>query len=162
MKKTLFLFFMVALMAFAACTDGLGDNHEFIDQDVSGKVNGKDFEYQSGTARKDFYEKDKMTINLYQSASTDPCNEISIDGLKVFFTVPMEVGLYDLNSTQQSEVQLVNMYDPEGFNNFVASKGAIEITAIDTSVGTVEGKIDASALDDNSVNGNFIVDYCTD
>jgi hypothetical protein len=74
-------------------------------------------------------------------------------------TVPAQVGRTDLYFDMETwKNETVNLYDPDDNSlNIKAHIGAVEITAIDTTAGTVTGRIAASNGEGDEVNGNFTV-----
>lgn len=165
MKKHVYILFwiLVPCVILIACggDSDSGYSYSFIDQNVTGKVNNKAWTYAGGTAKEDFFENTKMSVDLTATTLEDPCNDFT-SGLRVFFSVSPTVGIYELNLDINSadESFTVTLYDPDDGNlNIIATMGAVEILSISDT--EVTGRMDVFYDSETNVNGNFSIPYCT-
>jgi len=86
---------------------------------------------------------------------TDPCNQFFFDQEQIFFSIPNQVGLYQLDF----QTQTVTFFVPPG-TNFIAAEGAVEILSIDSTNGIVTGRMDVTANENTFANGNFTLTFC--
>ncbi|BDD03313.1 hypothetical protein [Aureibacter tunicatorum] len=133
---------------------------DFSSEVATGEFMGESFTFVKGIAKKDSFDKDKHRFVLYGEESEhvlcDPF--LSYPTKSIIFTVPLEVGLYELsleNGLTFNDASVVNSVNAVG-----SICGGIEITSVtDTEV---SGKIDAYADEDNGFNGTFTVSICED
>lgn len=153
MKKliTLSALLVITMLVALSCSPG------FIDQDLQGMVNGVEWTYASGFAEESFSDSTKYSIDLYAGdpSGGDVCATGAFSHIDdyVMFSVPKEVGVYDLGLSQG---QTVTIY--AGGTNYICVEGAVEIVSVtDTEI---VGKLNAKSDNDNYVNGNFTVTLC--
>jgi hypothetical protein len=80
---------------------------------------------------------------------------------KVIFSVPANfTGTKDLGYGEDDMTITFVDHSSETSMNLAATKGKLEITTIDTTAGTITGKIYADYDSDNILYGNFSVTYC--
>lgn len=96
MKRIVYLLLAIGLFLTTQCSkdDDSGTAYEFVDQDLQGQIGGASWIYMSGTAST--WNEDELWIDIYAVESDDPCNEW-LDGDRVLFTIPREVGVYTLS-----------------------------------------------------------------
>jgi len=158
-----YLLVLVMLTSLAiSCSDDdeSGPSYNFEDQNLQGKIDGEDFILGDGRGEISFFEDDQLSIDLYHSDEPeDACDVLNSDFVYAFFTIPDEVGIYELFlDLENFEGQTVTLFNPDGTLNNIATEGAVELTSItDTEV---SGRIDARMDDDNFINGNFTVEFC--
>ena len=140
-------------LVFSMTFIGCGKKVKYQDQILTGKIAGVDWTLASGSASEAFSDTE-MSIDMFMEMDTNLCDFTSPDGNKVLFTIEKTVGEYELGLLKQT----VTMYD--GTTNFVAIKGAVEILSVDEVAGTVEGRMDIKADNDNFLNGNFTLTWC--
>lgn len=162
---------IVAALALSACdasggSDDDGGEVVFLDQNLQGEFNGKAYTFVSGYAEESYFTAGEYDIDLYNiepGVGKDPWDigAYPFGGvyLKVMATVPAKVGRTDLYFDKKTwENKTVTLYDPtDNSLNILAHIGAVEITAIDTTAGTLTGRIAASNGEGDEVNGNFTV-----
>ena len=167
MKKYLLYLLAISLVFNISCSDdgdgGGGSDYEFLDQNAQGKINGKDFALVLGKGEMDPFDETRLSITLWSESFTDACGFNFGQEVSSFFTVPMQVGLYELklDLTDFEGSQTVTLFDPDGTLNIICSDGAVEILSITET--KVTGKIHAYYTGDkleNDINGNFEVTYC--
>jgi len=142
--------------------DDEGPAYEFIDQPLQGKIGGVDFMMKDGKVYEGFFEEDEWYVEIYgENEPAAACDVEIAEKNYLFFNVPLEVGLYKLYFKLSTfEGQLVNLYDVEDDDSQnLASEGAIEILTISDT--EVTGRLDARFNNQNRVNGNFTVNFCT-
>lgn len=162
-NQTFFSFILLIVVSLSACSNEPilpDDSYNFIDQNALGKINGTDFELGEGTYGLLFED---LAISLYHKdelLGTNACNNSTLEFGDVFFTIPNEVGLQELqlNIFDFGLGKSVVFNHPDAEEVIVGSFGAIEILSISDDV--VEGRIDARADEDNFINGNFTVSLC--
>lgn len=160
------LAFLIILLFFASCSkDDAGPSYAFIDQNLQGVIDGVQFEFGEGVVEASFSEENEYYFTLYdQNEQYDNvCNVFISELIYVAFNLPGEEGLYELYFDLTSfDGIVVNLVNPNGEDDIpqigLASFGAIEITSITTT--EITGKIDASLDEENSINGNFSVQFC--
>ena len=85
------------------------------------------------------------------------CDEFILSGLRVFFSLPKEVGVYELAFGSQS----ITLFDPAETLNIIIVDGAVEILSVDLQEGgTVTGRIIGESDAQSFINGNFTAIYC--
>ncbi|MEO1255569.1 MAG: hypothetical protein AAFY41_11915, partial [Bacteroidota bacterium] len=143
-----------------------GPSFDFKDQILQGQIDGFSFEYGEGTVSILASPSDgnNLFFDLYDIKEdfTDICDFIGFgDEVSVFFRVPNEVGLYELDFDLSSfDGQVITLFNPEGSVNNIASIGALEILTISDTL--VTGRMDARLDSENTVNGNFSAVFCTE
>ncbi|XOV93067.1 MAG: hypothetical protein ACFHWX_23075 [Bacteroidota bacterium] len=138
--------------------DGNGPTYDFKDQNLQGKIDGIDFNLGDGAV--DLFNEE-LSFNLYSDQeSTAACDLFGFgDFVQVFFAIPEETGLLELNLNLSSgDGETVTMFNPENSLNVIATEGAIVITEITET--TVSGKMDIQFDEDNFINGNFTAEFC--
>jgi len=155
---------ILALAFLVSCgNDESGPAYEFIDQPLQGKIGGVDFMMKDGKVEEGIFEEDGWFISIYgEDEVPEACEVSSAEKNYLFFNVPLEVGIYKLYFKLSTfEGQLVNLFDieDEDMQN-LASEGAIEILSISET--EVTGRMDARFNNQNAVNGNFTVSFCTE
>ncbi|MDA0196784.1 MAG: hypothetical protein O2887_17150 [Bacteroidetes bacterium] len=133
---------------------------DFKNQSLQGVVNKTPWQFVTGTAEISPFDAGKLSIDMTAEAVTDPCNTFFFEGLRVFFSVTNEVGLYEfaLDFNNPDASQTITLYDPDGSLNTIITEGALEILTITST--EVTGRIDGRYDDDNYVNGDFTVPFC--
>lgn len=159
MKLFLFIFVLAFSFILISCGDDDDDDSssDFINQPIQGMINGNDWQGTSGIAEPSPFEEGRLSIEIAESMVEDVCAEFFLEGLRVLFSVPNEVGTYELDFGNQT----ITLFDPDGNVNIVVIDGVVEIQTIDdTEGGSVTGRIVGDSDDENFVNGNFTVTYC--
>jgi hypothetical protein len=148
-------------LLFASCSsEEQKPAHSFLDQDLSGKIEGESWTLGDGYADITGEGTEaKLHVTLLLPHEGAGC-DLMADGDRVLFSFPLYAGLhvlkFDFNDLENNRT--VTLFDDEETMNVIASVGAVEITSItDTEI---TGRIDARADDDNFVNGNFAVSLC--
>jgi hypothetical protein len=157
MKRAV-LFLMASLIGFSCKDDeDAKPKYEFKDQDLSGKIENVAWTYEEGTADAN---GNTLSIDLFLDQVDPVCELFGFpEGNQVFFTVPNQVGVYELKfDFSGSDNQTVTLFVPEEVLNIICSKGAIEILSISDT--EVTGRIDARSDENNYINGNFTVVIC--
>lgn len=163
-----------SLLLLAACpspsSDSGGDDADypdFIDQNLQGEFNGKEFSFVSGYAEDSYWEDGAYDLEFYNrepDGGVDPWTlgaypSIGEGGyLEVMTTVPAAVGTYELSFTWSDDDRTVTLFDPDEGDvglNIIVGIGAVEITEIDLDEGTLTGRMVATDGDGNEINGNF-------
>lgn len=161
----LFNYLIVLLVSLAILSCGKDDpdpvpepyQPNFINQNLSGKINGESWNFKFGSGKNDFSNDDRIRFSFHDAESdedTDTCN-IFQDGNQVMNTLPKEVGLYNLSLSRT-----VTLYVKSTTMNYIVTQGAVEITSIDLEENKIYGRMDAKYNDQNFVNGNFVLKYC--
>lgn len=143
--------------------DDSGPSYDFKDQNLQGTIDGFPFTYGEGTVELNTRDgEDVLFFDLYNSSEeiTDICDFFGFGNeVSVFFTIPAEVGLYELSLDLSSfSGQTVTLFNPDGAVNSIASTGAVEILTITET--EVTGRMDATLDGNNTVNGNFTAVFC--
>lgn len=132
---------------------------EFSASVATGSFMGDTFTFVQGTADENFADSTEFRITLYgETVTGDACDGFNFDKppLSIIFSVPMEVGLYELGlnyTVTFNDASVVNEVNAE-----IAICGAVEIlTVSDTEV---TGRIDADASEDSKLNGTFTLERC--
>jgi len=157
---------IVLALALLACNNTGVGSYSFIDQNLQGKIGGVSWTWE-GTEDGDLAEEGfggNLTVEIRDITAVggDPCafGAFSATDYEVFFKVPKApvdaVGLYELGFETG---QYVTLYD--GVTNYICAEGAVEILSVSaTSGGLVTGRMDVTADENSTVNGNFTVTYC--
>lgn len=171
MKKILLSLFAVSvLFACSKKDDKVSDTEaddsytvSFIKQPAQGKIKGTTFEYITGTFIQDHFKTDKFEIELFDKADFDTVGIGKLCGLgfygttrECYFSIPKVVGRYELGTSTHATFKTgeLNTALP------MALKGAIEIISVtDTKM---VGRIDAYESENNHINGDFTVEFCTE
>ena len=160
MKKSSILCFVNILLIVFLVSCEKDYEYKFIDQDLTGKVFGLDWTYQSGEAKTFAGDTAKFIINLWDE-NIDPCTSADGSDYTVFFTVPKSIRLFHLQVAILEDTGQTIAFYHDG-TIFEAFEGVIEILSIDlTNTLTITGRIDAKFDDSNRLNGNFTVKYCS-
>jgi hypothetical protein len=163
--------YFAATLLLAACpspsSDSGGDDADypdFIDQNLQGEFNGKEFSFVSGYAEESIFEDGAYDLQLYNTApeaGLDPWSLLAYpDGhdLEVMVTVPGEVNTtefyWDMDTGESQTATLVD-WNESPVLNIIVTSGAVEITEIDLADGTLTGRMVATDGEGNEVNGNF-------
>lgn len=173
MKKALLLFTLV-LVVIASCKKDVDENtdttpsaptYEFKNQVLQGQIEGEPWVFGSGKFKLDtfFVKEGEFKVDLYPISDSNICDYFfNPDTDRVFFTVPLVIGINELNldfsGTTNNET--ITLLENATFTNVVCNKGAYEVLRVDTAGGTMELKIDARYDDHNFINGNCTVSYC--
>ena len=153
------------MLSLSGCMDStkFGDSYKysFLDRELSGVINDKDWNFQTGLVTEAIHEDDKYLVELYSDNLTDPCDiATEMHGNYVSFYIPMYRGVYVLDFSLFGESQTVSLFDREYDLMFSASKGAIEITELDSINGILSGRIDAYIDTETNINGWFSAKIC--
>lgn len=158
-------FVLIALTFSCGGDEDNGPGYKFIDQDAAGEIDNVSWTYADGYASIDDFGGGEMrvSVDLTLPQVKHGCDMDFPEGDAVFFSVPNEVGLYKLKfdfncSNNCDDEYTVTLFKKDGFENFIASEGAVEILAISAS--EVSGRLDARYDDNSYVNGNFTVSIC--
>jgi hypothetical protein len=131
----------------------------FKDQNLQGSIDGISWQAASGRAKTNSFSGDKYWINIIDKTLADPCSEFNFEGDRVFFSVPMEVGLYPIEiSSNADDRQTVTLFKSSESLNIIATVGAVEVLTLTDDFMT--GRIDAVGGLGSFVNGNFSVPIC--
>lgn len=155
-----YLFLGLVVFASFACGDDEenGPSYEFKDQTAQGQVEGNNWTFVSGLSEVSFFDEANISFELTSETYEDPCAEFILDGVRVLFDAPAEVGIYELSFSENGHT--VTLYNPETQLNSIAVDGAIEIVSITET--EVTGRIDAHADSETFVNGDFTVPFCAE
>lgn len=146
---------IVATSIFSCKDDAETPSYSFKNQDASGKIGNVAWTYADGYA--DIFEGE-IDVDLFLTQDgAEGCDVSSVDGDRVFFYIPNEVGVHRLNLSLEDGLT-VTLFDDEEFMNYVAAEGAIEIVSVSDT--EVTGKIDARVDGETFINGNFTVSLC--
>ncbi|MBT1702209.1 hypothetical protein [Chryseosolibacter indicus] len=152
---TLALFFSIVI--FISCSDddeSATSAYKFDNVDATGKINNVPFTYADGYAD---ISNNEIRITLSLPQDNPGCAMFIPEGNQVFFTIDKAIKITALKFTQ-TESHTVTLFEADKTMNYIASKGAVEITEItDTKV---SGRIDARMDSKTFVNGNFTVPVC--
>lgn len=149
------LFFTIA--TFFSCSDDDEEStsaFKFENVDATGKINNVSFAYADGYAD---VSNDEIRITLTLPQDEKGCAMFLPEGDHVFFTVDKEVKTTELKFSQ-TESYTVTLFDADATMNYVAAKGAVEITEITNA--NISGRIDARLDNKTFINGNFTVPVC--
>ena len=156
---------MSILCLFTACGDDENDEvsvDECTTSEVSGTIDGDTFNFGSGRARLE--SSGSLDIRLFDSRETftDPCMA-SDEFVNLFGTLPSaEVGRIDLFlNVTAGEGQTLTFFNPEDFNNIIATNGFIELTAVNET--TIDGILNIDDGLGNPVDflcGSFTLNIC--
>jgi len=156
MKSIILTAFTGCLFFFFSCSeDEETPGYNFLDQNLQGEIDGTSWIFRTGTAEPSSSMPNQLSIEMVNEEIIDPCSQFFFDQEQIFFSVPNQLGLYQLDLQSQT----VTFFIPPG-SNFIAGEGAIEIQSIDTSNGIVTGRMDVRANDNTSANGNFTLEFC--
>lgn len=166
LNSILLIVSLCSIILFSSCgDDDSGPSYSFIDQNLQGVIDGISFTSQGGNFEEGF-EEGKFSVSIYDiSEEGDICDVFGTESVFVLFSIPEEVGLYELSFDLSSfSGQTVTLVNPNGANgipqNNIASTGAVEIlTVSDTEI---TGRMDARFDGDNNVNGNFTLIFCAE
>lgn len=144
----------------ASDTLGVENSYSFNDVSLQGKIDGKDWSLIDGYARKNPFDSSQFSLELLEETVEDDCPVLSGSNLpRVFFSIPANVGLYELRLSSGGErSQTLTLFEPSQTLNTIASQGAIEILTVADS--QITGRIDARFDENNFINGNFLVTVC--
>ncbi len=160
MKQLKLLSLLFLSLCLLSCGDDDDDDDsgaDFINQPIQGMINGNDWEASSGIAGPSPFEEGMLSIEISDMEFEDICDEFILGGLRVLFSIPNEVGTYELDFGTQT----ITLFDPDGSLNVIVVDGTVEIQTIDaTEGGSVTGRIVGESDDENFVNGNFTATYC--
>ncbi|MEO9966057.1 MAG: hypothetical protein ABJF11_09725 [Reichenbachiella sp.] len=162
LARILFLSLIIINFSCSDDDDDGGPAYEFTNQNLQGQINGKSWSFVEGVAEVSPFDDTKLSIELGAEELESPCDLFALSGLRVFFSIPHEVALTELNFSLEEGGQTVTLFDPDGTLNIIATEGAVEILTItDTEV---TGRIDAreGGGGEDGVNGNFSVTYCSE
>ena len=138
---------------------GTDYEYDFQNQDLQGEIEGEVWVYRAGTAEISFFDNTKLSIDIYdvEPEGGDACEfgVFSLGSDVVLFSVPNEVGLYELGSPHT-----VTLFESDTYMNYIATDGAVEILTIDSTA--VTGRMDVAYDSDNHMNGNFTLTFCSD
>lgn len=156
------ILFSSSFLLLISCSndDGPGLAFDFIDQNLQGTIDGISFTLGEGRAEESISNSEELSINLYDISEDidDPCDfNFFGEHVRVVFTIPNAVGLYELGDTDEDLARTVTLLNPSGPTNIIALDGAVELLTITSS--EVTGRIDARSGSD-AVNGNFVVPIC--
>ncbi len=157
---------LLGLLGLTSCNDDNDDGstgHSFLDQNMSGMIDGISFNFKAGSADIEMEENtmdlDFFDVNEENDGSDDFCGFFGFgENVKVFFFIKNEVGLYNLELNTDLTGQTVTLFNPDGAQNFISADGAVEILSISET--EVKGRIDAKFDKENFVNGNFTLSVC--
>ena len=134
--------------------------HNFITQNMKGKIGGKAWEFESGHKvvlsggpSTMFYFKLSDTVNT----TADSCNYYGYGDYKLALALngnALETKVYGI-APHLHTAQFIYPFSPE-----IKGTGAIEILSIDNINKTITGRIDVTADANNTLNGNFKVYIC--
>lgn len=159
-QKNIFPVLTLCLVILTSCgDDDSGPAYSFDDQDLQGEIQGQDWVYLDGEAEESFFFDDQMSIELIQEEIEQACGLFYSLESSVFFSVPYEEGLFELNLSGTTS-QTVTLYVPDETLNIIATGGAVEILSISET--EISGRIDARYDEDNFINGNFTIPFCTE
>jgi len=152
------LFLLVIPFLFLTCNlTEEGGGGDFIDQTLQGTIAGSSWTFAAGVAEISPFDETELAFDLYHiEAAGTPCDfgAFSATQIVILFSVPNEVGLYNLGLDQS-----VTIYD--GTTNYIVTTGKLEILTIDTTTNMqVTGRLVAEYDSSYTVNGNFSVTYC--
>lgn len=132
---------------------------EFSTSAATGVFMGDNFTFVEGTAEEDFANSAHFRIVLYgEPVSGDACDGFNFDkpDSTIIFSVPMEVGLYDLGvdySVTFNDASVTNEVNAD-----VSLCGAVEIVSVNDT--QVTGRLDVEANADSELNGTFTLERC--
>ena len=157
--------FTLIIFVLSCGEEDNGPGYKFIDQDAAGKIDKVNWTYADGYADIETFGTGsdlRVSVDLTIPQTEEGCDIFIPEGDMVFFSVPNEVGLYklklDLNCFTCADNITVTLFKKDGFENFIATEGAVEILAISDT--EVSGRIDARYDGNTFVNGNFAVSIC--
>ncbi|MEO9485434.1 MAG: hypothetical protein ABJG47_18385 [Ekhidna sp.] len=155
-----------AILISSCGSDDSGPDFDFKDQNLQGVIDGLPFVFGEGTVEELTLDGGVLSFRLYHSDELfdDACDFFSTERVSVTFTTKVATGVtnlfFDINSFDGEFVSLINPSSTDGFPlTSLASIGAIEILSITDS--EVTGRLDATLDAENTVNGNFTVNFCS-
>lgn len=158
LKSVLQVALLVSIIFVSACGDDEGESGgvNFIDQNLQGSIDGVDFNLGEAKA---VISNGTISVDMFDTNEEidDVCTAFGGDEVRVFFSIPSEVGVTNLNLDFTSG-QTITLFNPATTLNIIAAEGAIEILTITET--QVTGRIDARAGDGDQVNGNFTLTIC--
>lgn len=133
---------------------------DYSDKVIGGKVGGKSWSFKSGTAKIDMFSADRLSLNLSDQESADPCNDFNMNGRQLLTSVKRSVGETVLG-TGQPMATATFFYVKDGVSeNLITTSGKIRILEInaDRVVGQAVVDLDGG----HHVNGAFEVPLCSE
>lgn len=159
----LIILLCLTLLISSCGKDDSGPSFDFKNQNLQGTIDGLPYTYGEGTVELTTIDgEEELSFDLYHSSEdiSEACDFFGFgDHVNVFFFIPAKVGVYQLSFDLSSfDGQTVTLYNPDGSVNNIATLGAVEILTITET--QVTGRMDARMDAENSVNGNFTVEFC--
>jgi hypothetical protein len=148
---------LVSATLLFSCSKEDETSFSFKDQNLQGKIDGLPFNFGEGMVED---EDDTFLVSLFHEDESLSACEIGLEEyVSAFFMVPKEVGIYKLYfNLSNFDGQVVTLFNPDGFQNNIATIGAIEILTI--TEGGITGRMDARMDSQNRINGNFSANFC--
>ena len=163
MRKLFCALSLAVVVLFTSCDDEESTPAvDFQDQNAQGTINDQTFSLGEASASPSLLQDSDLSFQLFDSSEsfTDVCDFFGFgDNVSVFFSLPAEVGVYNLNiDLSNLDGQTATLFDPAETLNIIATQGAIEILTITDTL--VTGRLDVRDGSGNSVNGNFTATRC--
>jgi hypothetical protein len=167
MKRLSLLLTLAAIVFISSCSESEDPEaaYDFKEQVAQGQIEGDAWTFSAGKA---FLTEDQegniiYSVNMYSDQETagtsDVCRLFGADFDEIFFSIPTEVGVYELSfDLNSSSSRTATLFDRENTLNVIVSDGAIEIIAVTET--QVTGRMDIKSGSDNFINGNFTLDIC--
>ncbi len=156
---------LFSILSIVACGDDDPEEDnctaDFATTTASGSFMGSTFTVIDGFAEEDFADENNYRITLYGNpVMGDACDGFNFDrpALSIIFSVPKEVGVYDLGIAAGNTVTFNDASVVNEVNADIATCGAVEIVSV--AGDQVTGNIDAFANADSDLNGTFAVELC--
>lgn len=151
--------FLLSLLASCGGDSENSPSYEFKDQNLQGMINGESWSFITGTAQTSSQDPNQFFVDMAAMAIQDPCNAFVLEGNRVFFSIPNEVGVHQLHlDLSNGTGQTATLFDQSETLNVIATQGAIELLTITST--EVTGRMDARGDTDSFVNGNFTLTVC--
>ena len=161
MKKVNIVILLVVITSFFSCKkkeedpDEIIPQHNLLNQNLSGKIGGKSWEFKTGNALRSNADPSKYFLEFYDSLLIDSCK--TLFGVNKAFTLDIRLnkGINTLDNYNR-----VTLYVASTNYNYAIGSGTIEIFSIDTLSNLMKGKLNIKATDENYLSGNFTLKIC--
>lgn len=128
---------------------------EVLDQDLQGQINGVEWEYALSDADFDVDDND-FSMSIVNDETQEICGFFTATH-KLIFSMPNEVGAYDL-AFGTATVTLVENLEDETPMNYIAIQGTVEVYSVKD--GVIDAGMTVYANENTYVNGLFTATIC--
>ncbi len=162
---------IVAVMGLAACnakleadgTKGLPPGPEkpinYRTEAAAGLINSQDWVFLSGTAKRNYYDQNRLSLNLYNQLFSDPCSGFNYGSRNVLASVPAAIGETVLGQNPDFQTVTFTYRATDGSSsNLIAYEGRLAVTEITKDF--ISGFIIAQYDSVNYINGSYKLKFC--